>query len=74
MRSLNYQFLYACPEGLIEHEPSRTAPFPREFENGYNVIAFVGAAHRDRLGSLDALRAGGTAIRLVMPSPPQANR
>jgi len=73
LRSLGYQFLFACPEGLIEHEPVQAAPFPREFENGYNVIAFVGDAHRDRVRSLDALRVGGTAIRLPMPPPPQAN-
>jgi hypothetical protein len=74
LRSLGYEFLFACPEGLVEHEPLGTAPFPREFEHGYNVIAFVGDAHRDRLRSLDSLRVGGTATRLHMPPPPQANR
>jgi hypothetical protein len=74
LSALRYRFLFACPEGLVEHEPVRTDPFPREFERGYNVVAFVGDTHRDRLRSLNPLRIGGSGNRLPMPPPPQANR
>jgi FkbM family methyltransferase len=74
LSALNYRFLFACPEGLIEHEPIPMAPFPREFEKGYNVVAFVSDRHQDRVRSLDPLRAGGSGTRLPMPPPPQANK
>jgi FkbM family methyltransferase len=55
---LGYRFLFLCPGGLIEHLPSQPAPFPPEFEHGYNVVAYVPERHADRVRSLAPLRTG----------------
>jgi FkbM family methyltransferase len=74
LSALKYRFLFACPEGLVEHEPVRTTPFPREFEWGYNIVAFASEMHQDRVRSLNQLRIGGSVPRLPMTPPPHANR
>jgi FkbM family methyltransferase len=62
---LDYRFLFLCPGGLIEHLPSESSPFPPEFEQGYNVVAYIPARHADRIRRLDPLRAGaGRAFRV----------
>jgi hypothetical protein len=70
---LGYCFLFACPEGLIEHQPTQDAPFPAEYERGYNVIAFHPTPHSDRIGNLDRLRRGGSGPIMDMPAPPVPN-
>jgi FkbM family methyltransferase len=75
---LGYQFLFLCPGGLIEHLPTESAPFPPEFEQGYNVVAYVPGRHAERIGSLARLRFGtGQALPVARglypnrPSPGQ---
>ena len=53
-----YRFLFLCRGGLIEHLPSESAPFPPEFEHGYNVVAYVPGRHAERIGRLERLRFG----------------
>jgi FkbM family methyltransferase len=63
-----YQFLFACPGGLIAHKPSAEQPFPPEFEAGYNVVAYD-RAHGTRIARLRALRQ-----ILPMQPPPIPNQ
>ncbi len=74
LRDLGYRFLFVCPEGLVEHEPSQESPFPREFERGYNVVAFILEKHWDRVELLRSMRPGGTARIMPMAPPPLPNR
>ena len=67
-----YRFLFACPAGLVEHEPTAAEPFPPAFEDGYNVIAYDPVRHASRLSRLNSLRPGGQV--LPMPRAPQKNR
>jgi hypothetical protein len=69
----DYRFLFACPEGLVEHEPSDSRPFPSTFEWGYNVIAFVPDEHEDRVSTAEPLRAERSPRLLGMTPPPRAN-
>ncbi len=73
---LGYRFLFLCREGLIEHLPSESAPFPPEFEHGYNVVAYVPGQHAERIQGLERLRFGtGQAMRVargVYPNRPLA--
>jgi hypothetical protein len=55
---LGYRFLFLCRGGLIEHLPSESAPFPPEFEDSYNVVAYIPEQHADRIRGLDRLRFG----------------
>ncbi len=55
---LGYRFLFLCRGGLIEHSPSESAPFPPEFEHGYNVVAYVPERHAERIRGLERLRFG----------------
>jgi hypothetical protein len=62
---LGYRFLFLCPGGLVEHLPTESAPFPPEFEQGYNVVAYVPGRHGDRIRALERLRVGtGEALRV----------
>jgi Methyltransferase FkbM domain len=63
---LGYQFVFLCRSGLIEHSPSESAPFPPEFEHGYNVVAHVPERHAERMPGLERLRFGTGAH---CPSP-----
>jgi FkbM family methyltransferase len=64
-----YRFLFACPEGLIEYQPTQAAPCPPEYAQGYNLLAFT-AAHAERIAALDGLRpGGGTALMPMQPAP-----
>ncbi|MHB1557199.1 MAG: FkbM family methyltransferase [Isosphaeraceae bacterium] len=69
-----YRFLFACPNGLVEHLPTEASPFPPEYEMGYNLLAYRPDSHGDRIGEVDYLRAGRGGTRLAMPPPPQPNR
>ena len=69
-----YRFLFACPSGLIEHVPSPSTPFPAEYEQGYNILAFVPDKHNERVRSLDPLRSGEKVELLPMDPPPMPNR
>jgi hypothetical protein len=61
---LGYRFLFLCPGGLVDHAPCESAPFPSEFENGSNVLAYVPGRHDDRIQDLADLRLGtGRALR-----------
>ena len=64
---LGYRFLFLCRGGLIEHVPSESAPFPPEFEQGYNVVAYVPERHAERIRGLERLRFG---TGRAMPVPP----
>ena len=68
-----YEFLFACPQGLIEHRPAVGAPCPEEFSGGYNVLAYCTVHHASRIAMLDGLRAGGATPRLHMTPPPVPN-
>ena len=61
-----YAFLFACPQGLIEHQPTQAQPFPPEYEAGYNVVAFCPVIHAARIAAIAGLRRGGTTARLPM--------
>jgi hypothetical protein len=71
---LGYQFLFLCRGGLIEYSPSESAPFPPEFEHGYNVVAHVPDRHAERMRGLERLRFGtGQALPVaqgIYPSRP----
>jgi len=63
---LGYRFLFLCPGGLIEHLPSESAPFPPEFEQGYNIVAFIPTRHAERIRDLEPLNFGtGRAMRVA---------
>jgi FkbM family methyltransferase len=34
-----YQVLFACPEGLVEHDITDESPFPKSYAHGYNIVA-----------------------------------
>jgi len=69
-----YNFLFACPIGLVEHVPTETNPFPPEYEMGYNILVYNAVAHSKRIDALQHLRAGTAAKLLPMLPPPQPNR
>ena len=62
-----YRFLFLCQGGLIEHFPSESAPFPPEFEHGYNVVAYIPGRHAERITRLARLRIGTGQARRVAP-------
>ncbi len=63
---MGYRFLFLCPGGLIEHLPLESAPFPPEFEHGYNVVAYSPERHAERIRGLERLRFGtGRAMRVA---------
>lgn len=68
-----YEFLFACPQGLIEHRPTPAVPCPSAFVEGYNVLAYCADQHASRVAALDGLRAGGATPRLHMTPPPLPN-
>ena len=55
---LGYRFLFLCRGGLIEHSPTESDPFPPEFGDSYNVVAYVPERHADRIRGLERLRFG----------------
>jgi FkbM family methyltransferase len=61
-----YEFLFQCPEGLIEHRPTADAPCPAEYERGYNVIAHL-PKHSQRIAKLNHLHQGNTVPRMKPP-------
>jgi hypothetical protein len=68
-----YAFLFACPEGLVEHRPTSAQPFPPEYAGGYNIVAHVPDLHGERVGALANLRAGSGGRILPMTPPPRPN-
>ena len=68
-----YEFLFACPAGLVAHRPSVAEPFPPEYKDGYNVVAFIPVLHAKRIGRLEPLRKGQNGRILSMAAPPQPN-
>jgi FkbM family methyltransferase len=72
LRERGYKFLFACPTGLVECDPSPEAPFPEQFRAGYNVVTYVPAAHASRVQLLAHL-IGAHASPLHMPPPPYNN-
>ena len=73
LMSAGYEFLFACPEGLVEHNPSPRQPFPTAYVNGSNLVALT-KEHRERAKALDPLRSGGGSEILPMSPPPEPNR
>jgi hypothetical protein len=47
-------------------------PFPPEYAQGYNVLAFT-AAHATRISALAGMRPGGGTALLPMKPPPVPN-
>ena len=69
----DYGFLFACPQGLVEHRPTQDEPFPPEYERGYNVLAFCPVVHAERVAATAGLRRGGATVRLPMSPPSGPN-
>jgi FkbM family methyltransferase len=74
LMKFEYQFLFMCPGGLVEHHPSPTAPVPSEYEQGDMIVAFVPESHTDRIERLRALRHDGGGSILPVPGLPFPNR
>jgi hypothetical protein len=74
LNGLGYRFFFACPNGLVEHGASQSAPFPSEYENGDYIIAFISEKHDEIKRNLDGLRAGDGRRVLPMAPPPFPNR
>jgi FkbM family methyltransferase len=68
-----YEFYFVCPEGLISHQPSPSTPFPQEYINGYNVLAYNKKTHNSRIQNLKNLYAGMGGKILPMSPPPCLN-
>jgi FkbM family methyltransferase len=68
-----YEFLFACPDGLVPHVPSADCPFPQGYEHGYNVLAHVPVRHAGRVAALSAFERGGRARVLPMQPAPRPN-
>lgn len=62
-----YEVAFICPEGLIYHTPTKDVPFPPEYINGYNIIAYQ-SHHIDRMNRADAIE-----YRLKDRKPSTAN-
>jgi FkbM family methyltransferase len=73
LANLGYQFYFACPEGLVAHVPSASKPFPRQYERGYNLIAYRPEEHARRVERLNRLMSGGDGV-LSMAPPPVPNK
>jgi FkbM family methyltransferase len=71
---LGYRFLFACPEGLVEYEPTASKPFPSEYSHGYNVLAYCPDKHSERIKNVEGLRIGKSNQILAMLPPPVANK
>ena len=70
-----YQFLFLCRGGLVDHVPSPSAPFPAQFDDGYNVVAYIPERHADRIKRLDRLRLGtGQAMAVAQGLYPNQPR
>jgi FkbM family methyltransferase len=69
LQSYGYEFLFACPNGLVSHTPSIVKPVPSEYIHGYNVVAYHVAKHRDVLPRLNRLLAGNAGILKMNPAP-----
>jgi FkbM family methyltransferase len=69
----NYRYLFACSGGLVEHTPTSSQPFPREYRDGYNIIAHVPGKHDIRMDSFKSLRLGHGGRILPMAPPPRPN-
>jgi FkbM family methyltransferase len=72
--ALGYEVLFVCPEGLVAHRPCAEAPFPPQYERGYNVLVHAPAQHATRIARLAHLRPGGGGPILPMPPAPYPNR
>jgi FkbM family methyltransferase len=69
-----YRFLFACPNGLVDHLPTEAKPFPPEYAMGYNVLAYCPTAHTNRVEGIQQLQAGRLPKLLPMYPPPRPNR
>ena len=68
-----YRFLFVCPNGLVEYDPSAAKPFPPDYKQAYNVLAFCPEKHKERISNVEGLRVKGGQRILSMPPPPVAN-
>lgn len=64
-----YRFLFACPTGLVPHEPEETRPFPALFRDGYNVVAYQESRHDARINRLANLMEGSREVLDMFPAP-----
>lgn len=71
--ALGYEVLFACPQGLVAHQPTEREPFPAAYVEGYNIIAHVPGRHSARVDALAGLRLGGSAAKLPMTPAPMPN-
>src|SRR5262249_2593612 len=74
LSALGYRFLFACPSGLVEHQPTRQEPFPPAYEDGYNVVAFTPDKHAARIQHTRHLMSGHNNVVLPMSAVPTKNR
>ncbi len=69
LKELGYRFLFICPEGLVEHEPTAQQPFPPPFVRGYNVVAYQEDLHPAAVQRLAPLRFGSPGVLPMQPAP-----
>jgi len=74
LRHAGYEFLFACPQGLVPHAPTAAEPMPAAFVDGYNVIAYRPDLHAARAQRLETFHASRRPQLLPMGPPPQPNR
>lgn len=75
LQAYGYEILFLCPNGIVEHNPTESQPFPAEYVNGYNIIASHPEHHKERVASLSHLLANNPdRVRLYTPPAPCHNR
>jgi len=69
LKKYEYNFLFVCPDGIVQHIPTKNNPFPEEYINGYNIISYHKDKHKDRISRLEGLFLGGdTPILEMLPA------
>jgi FkbM family methyltransferase len=68
--SLGYSIFYMCPNILIEYKPTKNEPFPREYENGYNIIALHPSVHANRMDRVRRYCSYHSSSNILPMSPP----
>lgn len=72
--SLGYSIFFMCPNILIEYKPTENNPFPKEYENGYNIIALHPSVHANRMNRVRRFCTYNSDNKILpMPPPPMKN-
>jgi len=64
-----YEVQFACPSGLVSHQPTKDTPFPAEYVKGYNIVALDPNKHVGIAERLAKLRSGSDGILGTPPAP-----